>query len=146
MQPGLDLELIHNTIRPFIKRQRYGVIASISSTGNPQSAVVGIAITDEIEVIFDTLSATRKYRNLTTNPRCSMVFFDGEKTLQFDGLVFEPRGADLSRYQDAYFSTWPECREHTSWPGIAYLVARPDWVRFSDFDQRPPFVRELQMR
>jgi hypothetical protein len=43
---------------------RYGVVSSISSTGAPQSALVGIAVTDQLEIIFDTLRSTRKYENL----------------------------------------------------------------------------------
>ena len=26
---------------------------------------------------------------------------------------------------------------------IVYFVVRPKWVRYSDFDQRPPLIREF---
>jgi hypothetical protein len=29
------------------------------------------------------------------------------------------------------------------WPDIAYFVVRPTWMRHSDFDQNPPFIREF---
>jgi hypothetical protein len=29
-----------------------------------------------------------------------------------------------------------------SWPGIVYFVVRPAWIRYSDFDQSPPLIRE----
>jgi hypothetical protein len=30
-----------------------------------------------------------------------------------------------------------------SWPGIVYFVVRPAWIRYSDFDQDPPLIREF---
>ena len=44
----------------FINRQRYGVVSSISGDGNPQSALVGIASTARLEIIFDTVKNSRK--------------------------------------------------------------------------------------
>jgi Pyridoxamine 5'-phosphate oxidase len=52
---------------------RYSVVSSISPTGTPQSALVGIAVTEQLEIIFDTLRSTRKYRNLKARPACSVV-------------------------------------------------------------------------
>jgi hypothetical protein len=28
------------------------------------------------------------------------------------------------------------------WPDIAYFVVRPRWIRYSDYDQRPPRIEE----
>jgi len=128
----------------FMAEHRYGVVSSISSTGTPQSALVGIAVTDQLEIVFDTLRSTRKYRNLMARPACSVVLgFPGEKTLQLEGNAMEPEGAERTRYQEAYFSTWPDGRDRTGWTGMTYLVVRPTWMRFSDFDQRPPLVEEI---
>ena len=30
-----------------------------------------------------------------------------------------------------------------AWPGIAYFVVQPRWIRYSDFDQRPPLIVEM---
>jgi len=32
------------------------------------------------------------------------------------------------------------------WPGIVYFVVRPVWIRYSDFDQNPPLIREFYLR
>jgi hypothetical protein len=29
------------------------------------------------------------------------------------------------------------------WPGIAYFVVHPHWLRYSDYDQTPPLIQEL---
>jgi Pyridoxamine 5'-phosphate oxidase len=123
---------------------RYGVVSSISATGTPQSALVGIAVTDQLEIIFDTLRSTRKYRNLIARPACSVVLgFPGEKTLQLEGNAMEPDGAERTRYQEAYFSAWPDGRDRIGWKGMTYLVVKPTWMRFSDFDKRPPLIEEI---
>jgi hypothetical protein len=61
---SVDLTAICN----FILRQRYGVVSSIASDGTPQSALVGIACTPRLELIFDTLKSSRKYANLLQRP------------------------------------------------------------------------------
>ncbi|MGE5209495.1 MAG: pyridoxamine 5'-phosphate oxidase family protein, partial [Alphaproteobacteria bacterium] len=52
----------------FLKEHRLAVEASVSTSLAPQAAVVGFAISDEFEIIFDTLGSTRKVANLRHNP------------------------------------------------------------------------------
>jgi len=131
-------------IYSFMARQRYGVVSSVSPNGVSQSALVGIAVTPELEIIFDTLDSTRKYRNLSEHPRCSFVVgWNGEQTVQYEGVATEPKGTELERFQEAYFAVWPECLAHLSWPGITYFVVTPRWIRYSDYDQGPPLIEEL---
>jgi hypothetical protein len=105
---------------------------------------VGIAVTPGLEIVFDTLNSSRKYRNLTERPLCSFVVgWGGEKTVQYEGIAAEPKGAELERCQEAYFAIWPDGLARMSWPGIAYFVVRPKWIRYSDYDQNPPLVEEM---
>jgi hypothetical protein len=132
----------------FMAGQKLGVLGSISQDGSPQSALVGIAVTPQFEIIFDTVASSRKYANLLANPAASFVIglgdqATGEITVQFEGEAFQPIGDQLSRYQQMYFSAWPDGPDRLSWPGIAYFVLRPKWIRYSDFDQRPPQIEEF---
>jgi hypothetical protein len=90
------------------------------------------------------VKSSRKYSNLIQRPACSFVIggWDGEQTVQFEGLAIEPEGDDLRRYQQAYFAVWPDGPARMSWPGITWFVVRPRWIRFSDFDQNPPRIEE----
>jgi pyridoxine/pyridoxamine 5'-phosphate oxidase len=136
----MDRSVLHT----FMAQFRYGVVSSISRNGTPQSALVGIATTPELEIIFDTVKTSRKYPNLVERPSCSFVVgWGGEQTVQFEGVAFEPDDAELKRYQEVYFAAWPEGPAHMSWPGITYFVVRPRWVRFSDFDRSPPLIVEI---
>jgi len=128
----------------FLSGSKLAVLGSVSPEGAPQSALVGIAVTEELEIIFDTLDTTRKYRNLIRNCRASFVVgWEGEKTVQFEGEAFLPEGEELGRYKKIYFGTWSDGPARESWPGIAYFVVRPLWIRYSDFDERPPRIEEM---
>ncbi|HEX4651751.1 MAG TPA: pyridoxamine 5'-phosphate oxidase family protein [Granulicella sp.] len=135
---------LQSFLHSFLVRYRYGVVSSLSSQGSPQSALVGIAVTPELEIVFDTIKSSRKYPNLVQRPACSVVVgWNGEQTAQMDGTAFEPKDAELRRYQNIYFATWPDGPDRLSWPGIAYFVVRPKWIRYSDYDQAPPQIEEI---
>jgi len=128
----------------FLTRHRYGVVSSLSQSGTPQSALVGIAVTPQLEIVFDTLKTTRKYPNLIAHPNCSFVIgWENEQTVQLEGIAFEPHGAELAKYQQAYFAAWPDGAARISWPGITWIVIHPHWLRYSDFNQNPPLIAEI---
>jgi PPOX class probable F420-dependent enzyme len=122
-------ELLH-----FLRRHRLAVVATASPDGRPQAAVVGIAVTDQLEIVFDTVADTRKIPNLRRNPRAAVVVgWDDEQTAQIDGIADEPRGDELARLQRAYFAAFPDGPTRLAWPGITYVRIRPTWARYSDF-------------
>jgi Pyridoxamine 5'-phosphate oxidase len=128
----------------FMSAHKLGVLGYLAPDGAPRSALVGIGITPELEIVFDTVASSRKYGCLVANPAASFVIgWAGEVTVQFEGQAFQPTGAELVRYQQAYFASWPDGPDRLSWPGIAYFVVRPQWIRYSDYDQRPPVFEEF---
>jgi hypothetical protein len=128
----------------FVSKHKLGVLSTIAATNTPQSALVGIAVTPELEIIFDTLKTTRKYPNLAARPRCSFVVgWSGEQTVQYEGEADELRGQELNRCHEVYFRAWPDGPSRLSWPGIVYFVVKPRWIRYSDFDKNPPLIQEF---
>jgi general stress protein 26 len=118
----------------FIKRHRYAVQASVAANGAPQAAVIGVAVSGELELVFDTLGSTRKAENLRRDPRIALVVgWDEEQTVQLEGRADEPQGDELARLKQVYFSAFPDGPERESWPGITYFRVRVDWARYSDF-------------
>ncbi len=133
-----------NQLIAFLRRHRWCVQASVSSAGAPQAAVVGYAVSDELEIIFDTSASTRKARNLRADARVALVVgWDDEQTLQVEGLVDEPRGSELARLKRCYFAAFPDGVERELWPDITYLRVRPHWARFSDFRAGSAMIVEL---
>jgi len=130
----------------FLAKCKFGVLGTIGHTGTPQSALMGIAVTQQLEIIFDTVKSSRKYPNLIARPACSLViggWGPGEQTVQYEGEAEELKSPELERYQETYFKAWPDGPARMSWPGIVYFVVRPTWIRYSDFDQNPPVIREF---
>lgn len=133
----------------FIAQSKLGVLGTIGESGAPQSALVGIAVTEKLEIVFDTVKSSRKYRNLIARPACSFVIgWDGEKTVQYEGVAEELTGGQLDEVQkvyfEAYFKAWPDGPARLSWPGIVHFVVRPKWIRYSDYDQKPPLIQEFK--
>ena len=136
--------MTHADLFHFIEQSKLGVLSSIGPAGKPQSALVGFAVTEKLEIIFDTAKSSRKYGNLIARPECAFVFgWSGEQTLQYEGRAEELAGEPLRRYQDLYFRVWPDGPARANWPGIVYLVVRPKWIRYSDFDKNPPLILEF---
>jgi hypothetical protein len=129
----------------FLVQCKLGVLGTIGYANAPQSALVGIAVTEGLEIVFDTVKSSRKCPNLIAQPACSFVIgWTGEQTVQYEGRADELSGTELQRCQQVYFDAWPECRAHLSWPGIVHFVVRPRWIRYSDYDQNPPLIREFR--
>ncbi len=130
-------------LHQFCAASRYATLASVSASGDPQSALVGIAVTPDLEIVFDTLKSSRKYQNLTKHPACSLVMgWTGQQTVQYEGIATQPLGGELKQYLEIYFAVWPDGPERLNWPGITHFVVRPRWVRYSDYDQSPPLIEE----
>ena len=119
----------------FLRSHRYCVQASVAADGSPQAAVVGLGVSDDLELVFDTLDTTRKARNLRRDPRIALVVGTGEdeRTAQLQGIADEPTGAELERMQAVYFAAFPDGPSRQSWAGITYFRVRPTSLRYSDF-------------
>lgn len=120
---------------------RWAVQASVAADGGPQAAVVGVVVSDRFEVFFDTLGDSRKAQNFRRDRRAALVIgWDDHWTIQLEGPVDEPQGADLARLMPQYLAAFPDGVERQSWPKIAYFRVRPTWVRFSDFRGPEPVI------
>ncbi len=131
----------------FMRSEKYAVQTSVSPNGRPQAAVVGIAVSDRFEIVFDTLVSSRKTPNLRANPAVAFVIGgtqDGdERTVQYEGAADEPTGAELERLLALYYGKFPDGRERRSWPGLTYIRVKPVWIRYSNFGAQPPEIVEF---
>ena len=130
----------------FLRSNRLAVQASLSRDA-PQAAVVGFAISDALEIVFDTLETTRKAINLRQNPHIALVIGGlipgDERTVQYEGIADEPSGADLEHLKAIYYSAYPDGPMRANWPGLIYIRVRPKWIRYSDYNQDPPEIVEF---
>jgi general stress protein 26 len=134
----------------FLRLQRLAVQASVSGVGVPQAAVVGFAVTDQFEIVFDTVESTRKAQNLRHDPKIALVIgglvAGDERTVQYEGVADEPSGAELDRLKEVYYATYPDGPNRLNWPGLIYVRVRPTWIRYSDYNRDPPEIVEFSVK
>lgn len=129
----------------FLGANRLGVLSTIGSGGEPQSALVGIAVTPEFEIVFDCVARSRKFANLQRDARAAFVIgWQGEVTVQFEGAAKQISSTELGKYHDIYFQAFPDGPMRFKWEGISYFVVTPKWIRYSDFDKSPPEIEEFK--
>ena len=134
-----------NEVVQFVAGQTLAVVATLGTYGAPQAALVGIAVSDRFELVFDSIDTSRKIRNLRRDPRIAVVIggtMQDERTVQVDGVADEPRGVEGERIREAYFARWPDGRERQGWSGITHVRITPTWLRFSDWNVSPVVVGE----
>lgn len=131
----------------FMRAEKFAVQASLSRTYAPQAAVVGVAVSDDFELVFDTLTDSRKAVNLRANPSVAFaiggVRDDVVRTVQYEGVADFPSGDELRRVQEIYFSRFPDGRDRLHWKGLIHVRVKPLWIRYSNYEPNPPLVLEF---
>jgi general stress protein 26 len=134
-------------ILAFMRAHRLAVQATASNDGAPQAAVVGFAVSDRFEIVFDTLASTRKALNIRANARVAFVIGglkkNDERTVQFEGIADEPTGPELERLKIIYYEVFPDGPDRLNWPGLIYVRVQPTWIRYSDYTRDPAEIVEL---
>jgi general stress protein 26 len=129
----------------YIQTQKYAVLSTVNANGAPEAALVGVAVTKDLEIIFDTLTTTRKCANLRARPCAAFVVgCTGDETLQYEGTASEPTGPALERCKKAYFAKFPDGPIREKWPDICYFLLKPTWIRFSDYGETPTLIQEFK--
>jgi len=129
----------------FMNGERSAVLTAATADGKPQAALMGFAVTRELEIVFDTVRSSRKYANLKDNPQVAWVIgCTTEVTVQYEGRTEELEGADLAKYKEVYFAKFTDGPERESWPGISYFVVRPKWGRYCDYNPGSRKIEEKE--
>ncbi len=118
----------------FIRPIQHVVLATVTPDEKPEAAVVGIVVTDALELFFDTSNRSRKCQNLRVNPNVAFVIgWDDSQTVQYEGVADEPTGEELRKLKQLYFARFEQGPARESWPDITYFRVKPRWARYSDF-------------
>jgi general stress protein 26 len=131
----------------FIEQHKLAVVSTVSSAGRPEAAVIGIGVTRELEIVFDTVISTRKYKNILHDPHVALAIgWDGEITVQYEGeatvLLDDAEG---DRYREVYYKTYPDGRNRAAtWAGLVHIKVTPKWIRYSNFNE-PVIIEEINL-
>jgi general stress protein 26 len=125
----------------FLRLHRYGVEASRTVEGPPQAALVGFVVNARLELFFDSFDSTRKVANLRRDPHIAFVIgghsVEDQRTVQYEGEVDLPAGAELEQSKSDYFALHPDGLRRSKLPGITYFRVRPRWIRYTNFNVAP---------
>jgi pyridoxine/pyridoxamine 5'-phosphate oxidase len=125
----------------YLRESRLATVATLGADGAPQAAYVGIGVTDDLRIVFDTITSSRKHANLLRDARIAVtVGGPGEKTLQYEGRagLIATRGPDGADVREAYYASWPDGRERAAaWADLVYWCVTPAWARFTDYERGP---------
>jgi general stress protein 26 len=130
----------------FIQKHKYGVLSTVSADNCSQSAYIGIAVTPDLKIIFDTVSDSRKYANILVNPNVSLVIgWENEQTVQYEGTAKIPDTNDLEKLLLTYFTVFPDGKtRRENWKNIVHFCVEPKWIRFSDFNEATQMIEEVE--
>ena len=131
-------------LHDFLSRHRLGVLSWTAPDG-PGAALMNIAVTPDLEIVFETTCYIRKFAPLERDGRVALVVgWEGQETLQYEGMAFRPDGRRHEMARDIFVAAFPRKAPDEYWPGNRYFLVRPCWLRFSSY-YRPRFTEEYRL-
>ena len=131
-----------------MQAHEFGVIASNSIDGAPESAVVGFSETDDLEIIIGSFSDTRKNKNIARDPKVSFVIgWDNAKkmTIQIEGIATLLEGEERRTLAEKHCQKNKGSAKFIDIPKQQYFKIVLKWIRYSDFSVNPQEVWEENM-
>ena len=137
--------MVKQNLHAFIAKHTLAVVSTTKPDKTPASAVVGFISNTELELLYDPLNTSRKYKYLLENPHISVVIgWDFEQTLQYEGTAELVTKEDAPALFETYFDTFPEGFErHKRLDNIVYFRVKPKWVRFAEY-HTPVVIEEMR--
>jgi hypothetical protein len=129
-------------LRAFLRAQQWAIEATVTVLGVPQAAVIDVAITDSLELIFDTLTTPRKHTTSSTTHGLHLLLVRVTHVRRrLRAWQIAQMALTWSGFEN-YLAQFADGRERTKLPTIANWRVRPTWIRFSDFNADPPVIIE----
>lgn len=131
-------ETLRARMLDFLSRHDAAALATVDADrAVPECAIVGIAPTEQLELVFGTAMANRKYRNLLVNPHVALMIGWSSATgsMQYEGAAKEIPGANLDRYLHFLIASNPDHAWFAAMPDQRFFLVRPTWIRFFDIDR-----------
>ena len=126
------------TVSEFLDTQETCVLSTVSSEGWPMSATVGFSHDSEFAILIGTDNTTRKYKNLISNSKVSIVVgVTSPKTVQIQGVAKEVNADDIANRLELHFNKVPFAKTFLNNPGQRYFIIKPTWLRMTDYSQKP---------
>lgn len=120
----------------FARAAELAVLATASPAGKPEAALLGIAATDEGELVVDVPDHARKLANIDRNNQVAVVIGWREGvSIQVEGHARVVTGEERRRYEQVYLARFPGSR--VTDPAFVVAVITPAWARRYDASVDP---------
>jgi general stress protein 26 len=130
------MDLTKEFLFNFISKHKFAVLATSNENHNPEAALIGFAVTRDLKIILDTVTTSRKFGNILTNPSVALVIgWKSEQTVQYEGIAKIATENELNELLKVYFNVFPKGKERIdNWTDLTYICIEPRWIRYSDFN------------
>lgn len=122
-------------IRKFLHKHNVAVVSTLHSEKEGiESAVVSIAETPELEIIFGTSNATRKYKNLQKSGHVAFVIGWSSYTgsLQFEGVAREMDREEINSHVSLLTKKNLMNKVFLQKKNQAWFIVKPRWIRLQE--------------
>ncbi|RKQ36305.1 pyridoxamine 5'-phosphate oxidase family protein [Kocuria tytonis] len=131
----------------FVRATGGAVLASNSGTGCPESAYVNVAATDSGRIVLGTNTASRKFSNVTSDPRVSLVIMQGRtEEVQLEGEARVLEDSEAAAAGEVLEAQHPGATDTHDPENLRILEITVRWGLHTDVTQRPPLMEELTLR
>ncbi len=133
-------------ILEFLKQNKICVLATISVDGKPEAAVIEYVATDELQLIFNTFTDYRKYKNLKLSGNVAIVIWCGPVSVQYEGHAIEAHREVEKLCKKLHCEQIKHKTKFSAMSTIRYFKIKPKWIRYSDFSKKLWKVFEVSFK
>lgn len=138
-------EALRARMLDFLRRHDVAALATVhADRAVPECAIVGIAPTEQLELVFGTAMMNRKYRNLLANPHVALMIGWSSATgsMQYERVAKEVPRTSRDQYLPYLIASNPDHARFAAMPDQRFFLVRPTWIRFFDFDRTDEVTNE----
>lgn len=131
---------IASKVRKLMVEQRFGVLCTAQRDGQPYTSLVAVVASEDLgQLAFATLRATRKFDNMTAEPRVALLLDDRANqpsdlleatTLTILGTTHECRGSDRAHWATTLLSKHATLDGFLGSPDCAVVVIEVERLLF----------------
>ena len=122
----------------FMQRQKLAVMASVNTESWPEAAVVGMVVTEDLEIFCSTFRTSRKFENIKNNPRVALAIgWEDGKTVQYEGNAVDVTDDESSELLKSRLASIPSIAKYLERDHQIFYKINPKWIRFSDLSVDP---------
>ncbi|MFA5991203.1 MAG: pyridoxamine 5'-phosphate oxidase family protein [Candidatus Doudnabacteria bacterium] len=133
-------------ILEFFRKEKLAVLSYLHGD-QPRSAAIDFSETEDLDIVFTTLSGYRKYENLKQNPNVAFTFGGKNNvTIQFEGKAKELSRTEFLPYLKYHIQKNPVELKFSEMLEAKFFKVNPAWIRYSDFSAKPNNIFEIKFK